>query len=189
MSDSLASRARPIKRVEYERMVEAGLFRGERLELWKGVLVPMAPQYSPHASTVQALTHAFVVALVPARRASVRVQLPIALSDDSEPEPDVAIVPWGDYCDAHPTTAHLIIEVAESSLKDDRGFKSEEYAKAGIPEYWIVNLQDRVVEVHRSPGRDNYRTQETKAIDARLSPLAFPDVDVAVSDIIRIKGH
>lgn len=191
MTDSLASRARPIKRVEYERMVEAGLFQGERLELWKGVLVPMAPQYSPHASTVQALNHLFVLALVPSQRASVRVQLPIALSDDSEPEPDIAVVAWGDYYDAHPETAHLIVEVAESSLRDDRGFKAVEYAKAGIVEYWIANVHDRVIEVHRKPGRDGYRERRVAGLAERVSPLAFPDVDLAVAEIIRVKpsGH
>lgn len=184
MTDSLAARARPIKRVEYERMVEAGLFVGERLELWKGVLVPMAPQYSPHASTVQALNHLFVLALVPAKRATVRVQLPIALSDDSEPEPDIAVCPWSDYYDRHPDTAQLIIEVAESSLADDRGFKAHEYAKAGIPEYWVVNLRDRALEVFRDPTPQGYGTRTAVAHDGRIAPLAFPELVVEVASII-----
>src|SRR5713101_802195 len=102
VAPALASRARPILRKEYERMIDAGLFRDERVELWRGVIVRMAPQYTPHASTVQALTQLLVVALVPSQRASVRVQLPILLSDDSEPEPDIAICAWGEYRDEHP---------------------------------------------------------------------------------------
>lgn len=182
-SRSLAERARPIKRVEYERMVAAGLFEGERIELWKGVLLPMAPQYSPHASTVQALMN---VLLVPTKRATVRVQLPIALSEDSEPEPDVAVVAWNDYYDTHPSSAHLIIEVAQSSLTDDRTFKAAEYARAGIPEYWIVNVRERTIEVHRDPRPEGYRVVFSVE---RVSPLAFPDLVVDVTDVIRASGE
>lgn len=129
-------------------MGDAGLFEGERVELWKGVIVQESPHKSPHASAVQRLTELFLIALAPARRASVRVQLPLALSDDSEPEPDLAIVERGDYRDAHPSRALLVVEVSDSSLDDDRGFKAEAYAAAGVPEYWVVDVRARTIEIH-----------------------------------------
>src|SRR6187200_1961257 len=85
---------RPLKRSEYDRMVELGLFQDERVELLRGVLVKMSPQYAPHASTIQKLNKLLMSRLQD--RFELRIQSPLALSDDSEPEPDVAIVPRGD---------------------------------------------------------------------------------------------
>jgi len=184
VATSLASRARRITRDEYDRMVEAGLFRGERLELWRGVIVPMSPQKSPHASAVQALTRILVTALTPGGRATVRIQLPLALSAESEPEPDVAVVPWGEYRDAHPSRALLVIEVADTSLDDDRGFKAEEYAAAGVPEYWVVDVRGKTIEVHADVVDGRYTTRVVHASDARCAPRAFADVSVAVREIV-----
>lgn len=165
-------------------MVDAGLFRGERLELWKGVIVRMSPQKSAHAAAVQRLTDLFVVGLVPGKRASVRVQLPLALSDDSEPEPDVAIVPWGSYRDAHPTTAQLVIEVADTTLDDDRSFKAEAYAVAGIAEYWIVDVRNGAIEVCRDPSPSGYRSRIICRGSQSCAPAAFPDLTVTVDDVV-----
>src|SRR5262245_52839464 len=133
---------RPWKRSEYDQMIALGLFDNERVELIGGVLVKISPQNAPHSSTVQML---YELLMAPLRgRFTLRIQLPLALSDDSEPEPDIAIVPLGRYATEHPTTALLVIEVSDSSLKTDRT-KAAIYASAAIGEYWIVNLGARTV--------------------------------------------
>src|SRR5262249_3513893 len=142
-------------RVEYDRLVAAGAFEGERLELLRGRLVLMSPQYGPHASTVSRFQDLLVPRLL--GRAQVRTQLPLSLSDDSEPEPDVAVVLLGDYDNEHPQTALLVIEVADSSLKKDRELKPGIYAEAGIADYWVVNLVERTIEVHREPKAGAYQ--------------------------------
>jgi Uma2 family endonuclease len=130
-------------------MIEAGLFRDERIELIGGVIVEMSPQNVPHAAAIQILTRLLVPPLV--GRADVRVQLPFAVGDDSLPEPDLAIVKPELRASAHPDKAFLLIEVADTSLQFDRHDKADLYARAGIAEYWIVNLSDGVIERHSEP--------------------------------------
>lgn len=105
--------------------------------------------------------------------------------DESEPEPDIAVVALGDYSEAHPSLALLVVEVADSSLRFDREIKAPLYAASGFREYWIVNLCDQVVEVHRHARGDVWTEVVHHLRDAVLSPLAFPDVKIAVADIIR----
>jgi Uma2 family endonuclease len=175
------ARVRPLKRSEYDRMIELGLFNNERIELIRGVLVKMSPQHAPHASTVQKLCRLLMKQV--ADRFSLRIQLPLALSDDSEPEPDVAVVSLGDYETEHPSTALLVIEVSDSSLKTDRT-KAAIYASAGIGEYWIVNLEARTVELYSSPRGERYLEVGTLAAGETLRPAALPDVTIAVDDIL-----
>lgn len=118
-------------------------------------------------------------------RARVRIQGSFAAGELSEPEPDVSVLPLGDYDAAHPDVAHLIIEVADSSLSYDRGQKQQLYAECGVPEYWIVNLVDRVVEVHRLPRAGSYERLSVHAKGERLELLAFADVTLAVDDFLR----
>jgi Uma2 family endonuclease len=173
---------RPLKRSEYDRMVGEGMFDDERLELLWGVLVKkMSPQRAPHASTVSRLTRLLTGLL--RERWQVRIQLPLALSDESEPEPDAAVVALGDYDDEHPTSALLIVEVADSSLRIDRR-KAELYASAGIIEYWIVNLEERTVEISSAPEGERYTQMRTASASETLRPIALPDVALAVSDIL-----
>lgn len=174
-------RFRPLMRAEYDRLVDLGAFEDERIELLRGVLVTMSPQKSPHAHAVTWLNQVLLRAL--GDRATLRPQLPIAISDDSEPEPDIAVVPMGTYREAHPTWAHLIVEVAGSSLRKDRGVKRDVYAEAGVPEYWIVNLDEQVVEVHRQPRDGAYTERLLAGRDARLALVEFPDVEVAVAEL------
>src|SRR5689334_12367469 len=145
--ENFPERIRPLRRLEYDRMVEEGLLADEQVELIKGFIVRMSPQGLPHSSIVQHLTQVFVMALGASGRASVRVQLPFAATDDSEPEPDIAIVAPGTYRDALPTTASLVIEISESSLRFDRNEKAEVYAAANVEEYWIVDTRHELVEV------------------------------------------
>jgi Uma2 family endonuclease len=114
----------------------------------------------------------------------VRVQAPFGASDVSEPEPDIAIVANGDYLDEHPRRAYLLIEVADSSLQDDRRIKGPLYAAAGVPEYWIVDLVAGAVEVHREPGSDGYASVARHGREATLTVPGFEDVVVAVGEIV-----
>lgn len=119
---------RPLRRAEYDRLVELGHFQDERIELLEGQLVQMSPIDSRHSSAVQLLGARLLPALV--GRATVRIQSPFGVLDTSEPEPDVSIVPTNDYVDEHPTTAYLLIEVAETSLHLDRVLKARHASPA-----------------------------------------------------------
>ena len=163
-------------------MVSAGFFVGERVELIRGVIVEMSPQNIPHSAAIQFLNRWLQPALV--GRADVRVQLPFVVGDDSVPEPDVALVAPVILKHSHPSQAFLLIEVADASLAYDRREKTDLYARAGVPEYWIVNLVDRVVERHSEPSGGAYARLETARGDDFISPLAFPDVGWPVAGIV-----
>lgn len=172
-------------RGEYERMVDAGILGpGDRVELIEGEVVRMTPQNEPHAAAVslaeEALREAFGEGFL------VRPGLPLALSSDSEPEPDVAVVPGTarNYVNVHPSTALLILEIANSSLAYDRGRKARLYARAGLADYWIVNLVDRVVEVSHDPSPDGYGARLVLRAGESMAPLARPKHPIAVSDLL-----
>jgi Uma2 family endonuclease len=182
MAELLDALTRPLRRTEYDKLVALGVFQGERIELLDGRLVRMSPIGPPHSSAVDELTERCVRQL--SGRARVRVQSPFAALDVSEPEPDIAIVPLGRYSEEHPRRAELIIEVAESSLAYDRGSKLRVYAECGVPEYWIVNLIDRCIEVYRKPGSGRYWHVQQFGADASVSPEAFPDFELRVADVL-----
>ena len=172
---------RRLKRTEYDALVHAGAFEDERVELLYGVIVPMAPQDPAHSEPVTLVHEALMIALL--GRARVRVQCPFAASDDSEPEPDVAVVAPRSYRDEHPSSAWLIVEVANSSHKRDR-LKADLYAAANIPEYWLVDVPRRVVEVRTSPEGGLYTGLRTARLGESITLVAFPDVSLPVSDIL-----
>ncbi len=174
---------RPLRRAEYEALVALGAFRDEHVELLDGALVPMSPIGPPHSSAVQGLMELLLPALL--GRATVRAQSPFAAHELSEPEPDMAVVPRADYATAHPDQAYLIIEVADSSLDSDRQAKLQVYALSGVPEYWIVNLCERCIEVHTAPMGRAYTSIARVEQGQSLRPRRFPDVEVDVSDVIR----
>src|SRR5258705_7967248 len=126
MANSFDFPTRPLRRVEYDKLVELGVFEGERIELLEGRLVYMTPPGPPHASTVDKLMELFFRGL--GDRARIRVQSPFAALETSEPQPDLAIVPRADYEREHPSRADLVIEVSDSSLRYDRGPKLPVYA-------------------------------------------------------------
>ena len=166
-------------------MVETGLLGPEdRVELIHGEILTMSPQKSAHATGVQlvgdALRAVFGTGFV------VRTQLPLALGGESEPEPDVAVVTGSarDFRDAHPTTAHLVVEVAEASLDFDRGAKKSVYAAAGIGEYWIVDLPNRMLEVYREAHHGDFLDRQRLGSEDSVSPLARPQSSLKVADLL-----
>ena len=174
---------RPIRRCEYERMVELGLFEGERVELLYGVIIRMSPHGPEHDAALDRLTELLIRSL--AGRARVRVQSGFAASDGSEPEPDIAVVAPQDYDDAHPSAAWLIVEVAKSSLAKDLGPKARLFAEAGVAEYWVVNLVDARVEVHTVPRDGLYRTIQRYSRGDTIELQHFPDCKLPVSEVLR----
>lgn len=167
-------------------MFDAGLFRDERVELLDGEVIAMSPQNSPHASSVNRIN----ALLIPMLREeySVRCQAPIHLDRHSEPEPDLAVCTYDpdDYESGHPTPEqiHLLIEVSDASLAFDRKRKRVAYARAGIPEYWIVNVPDRVVEVSQRPDRAAKRYRVSRRARAG-ELLTLPDgASVRVADLV-----
>lgn len=175
-------KVRPLKRVEYDRLVDAGVFNDERVELLYGTVVEMSPQGAARSAVIWALDRLLQRAL--GDRAHVRAQFPLAASDGSEPEPDVAVVPPGDYFHGHPSEAYLVIEVADSSLQKDRTIKARLYAEMAVPDYWIVNLLDGVIEIHSEPSGGAYQQVATRGAGDALRVDAFPDVVIAVTDIL-----
>ena len=173
---------RRFTRPEYDRLVALGFFRQERIELLHGTIVRMSPIGPPHRDVVDRLNELLLPRLI--GRARVSIQQPFAAWDDSEPEPDVSVIPLGDYSVDHPQRAHLIIEVADSSLEEDRELKARLYAASGVPEYWIVNLVQHVVEIHTEPMKGAYgRVRRAKASET-IAPGAFPDVPINVADLL-----
>ena len=174
-------RPRPLKRSEYDQLVEMGAFDGERVELLYGTLVAMSPQDPKHTSPIGRLTMLLAPAL--AGRAIVRVQCPLVACDESEPEPDFAVVPVGDYRSAHPDRAHLVIEVAVSSVRKDRLVKAPLYARSGFSEYWLIDVIAARIEIFRRPEGDAYQDVQSYGHGATIAALAFPDVVVRVDDV------
>jgi Uma2 family endonuclease len=180
------------KRVEYDRLIETGFFQpGDPIELLGGQLIVAEPQGSAHYTAIMAAEEALRRAFGPGWH--VRTQGPVALDDESEPEPDVAVVPgsFRDYAGEHPSRPVLVVEVSESSLSLDRHHKESLYARALLADYWIVNLMDRVLEVHREPGADatspfgwRYRSVGAFGPDASVSPLAAPGARIRVADLL-----
>src|SRR5437879_10684178 len=137
---------------QYLRLVDEGVLGSDdKVELLEGVIVTMAPANLPHDAGVVRVTHALIRAV--GDRAVVRVQLSLKVGPYSLPEPDAAVVPGriADYDHERPTTALLVVEVSDTSLKQDRLTNGAIYSGAGIAEYWIVNLRDDCVEVRREP--------------------------------------
>ena len=179
-------------RREYGLMIDHGLLdEDDPVELLDGLLLVKEPQHSPHRTAV--LLAAKALDLGFGEGWFVQTQSPIILDDRSEPEPDVCVVRGSprDYAAAHPTRPALIVEVAQSGLLLARGRKAAAYARAGISDYWILNLADRVLEVHREPARPGparrnwgYLVIETLGADATVMPLAALAATIRVADLL-----
>jgi Uma2 family endonuclease len=172
---------------EYHRLVETGILADRRVELLAGIIVEMPPDGIPHA--VYCTESATYFRNLLGDRAKVREGHPITLPNDSEPEPDIAIVrtPNRQYLTHHPYPADIfwLIEYADSTLRKDLNEKKRVYAAAGIQEYWVVNLQASELVVFRDLKIDTYRA-ETILTTGNMSPLSFPDVQIDVSKLFTI---
>jgi Uma2 family endonuclease len=192
MKQAARSGQRRWTRHEYERLIDHGfLDEDDPIELLDGLLLVKEPQHSPHRTAVllaaKALERAFGEGWF------VQVQSPIILDDRSEPEPDVCVVRGAprDYVDAHPSHPALVVEVAQTGLAMARGRKAAAYARSRIADYWIVNLVDRVLEVHREPARPGpalrhwrYVAVETLDGERAIAPLAASSASIRVADLL-----
>jgi Uma2 family endonuclease len=160
-----------------------GLFEGRRAMLIDGVILEQGPMNPPHAITLglveEALRTAFGIGWW------LRQQLPLILGQDTDPEPDIAVVPGRprDYS-GHPTTADLLVEVADSSLSFDTNEKRLLYARAGIRDYWVVDVNGRRLLVYRNPQAGDYATQQVLGPADTVAPLAAPAAVVRVADLL-----
>ena len=172
------------------KLSELGFFDDKHVELIDGVLFEMTIN-PPHAVAMELVMNFFV------RRFggvySIRIQQPLDFGRRSLPEPDLAMVAGTarDFAQGHPKSALLLVEISDSTLRKDRVLKAHLYAHAGIADYWIVNLNDRQLEVHRSPGADpsrkgRYRYADVTVVpaDGHVAPLAAPDAPIAVADLL-----
>ena len=172
---------------EYYAMAEAGILcHDDRVELLAGEIIAMSPTGSRHAASVTGLNHLMTVQL--GDRAVVWVQNPVQLDSHSEPEPDVMLLRWRDdfYSSAHPgpDDVLLLIEVSDTTIEFDRNVKLSLYADARIPETWIVNIPDRVVEIYTDPSGGVYGSRRVVGQGESVSPSAFEDVSLPVSQVI-----
>jgi Uma2 family endonuclease len=175
-------RFRPLKRVEYDRLASLGFFEGERVELLFGVVVEMAPNDPAHAESTDAVRAALARAV--GDRARVVSQRPFAASETSEPEPDVFVVPSGRYWKEHPGRAFLVVEVARTSLRTDRGVKARLYGASAVDEYWIVAVDEGFVEVYRDAKDGWWPTKSTHHRGELIAMCAIPNVEIAVADLL-----
>ena len=178
---------RPFSIAEYEQMVETGIFdEDDRLELIEGDIVAMSPIGTPHAACVRRLTR--VLSRMLGERCQISVQCPMAIPDWSEPNPDVALLAprADDYASAHPLPRHVrvLIEVADTSLAYDTNVKAPLYAKAGIREYWIVDLNAKQIVVYTRPRAGRFASVASYGLGDRFTSRRVPGVEFVVRDLV-----
>jgi len=175
---------------QFHQMGERGYFNGRRASLIRGVIAEEGPMNPPYRIALELTDTAVRFAFGPGWR--VCVQMPLVLGQDTDPEPDIALVRGSVRgTTSHPTTAALVIEIADSSLGYDLTTKAELYATAGIPEYWVVDVDGRTLHVFRDPAprptalaASEYRTHDTFADTRAIAPLALPTATVRVADLL-----
>lgn len=171
---------------EYHRMIEAGILSDRHVELLDGEIVEMSPEGTSHAHLSS--TAADYIRELLRGKATIREGKPITLTERSEPEPDIAIVQklGEEYFDHHPYPENIfwVIEYSNASLTKDLEIKSKIYAKAGIREYWVINLKRMELVVFTEPTDGQYRENQTFE-DGDISPLAFAEVSIAVKQLVK----
>lgn len=183
----------PIRKLsvkDYEKMIDIGIFdEDDRVELLDGVIIEMSPKKTRHANVNDEAAEFLIVAFT--GRAVVRNQNPIVLDDFSEPEPDIVLArpPRGNYNDAHPTAADvlLVVEVSDTTIAKDRR-KAFNYARSGIAQYLLFNLNTNEIEDYREPAADGYRFKRTHDRDAVFNLVAFPEVEIKVADLLPLES-
>lgn len=187
-----AIQTRRFTRAEYDHLIDIGFFQpGDPVELLGGQLVVSEPHGASHYEAIRRAARALEAAFGPGW--DVRMQAPVWLDDESEPEPDLAVVrgSFEDYFQAHPDRPVLTVEVADSRLGFDRRHKGSLYARAGLADYWVVNLVDRVLEVYREPVPDaegpfgwRHARREVLGPAEAVTPLAVPSAIIRVADLL-----
>jgi Uma2 family endonuclease len=172
---------------DYHRMIETGILATRRVEFIEGLIVEMPPEGTEHTYFEENL--AKKLARLTEGRAYVRENKPVTLST-SEPEPDIVIaqLPRSQYIEHHPYPENilLLVEVSKSTLNYDTSVKKKIYSQENIPEYWVVDVKGRKLIVHRSPLSGDYREQVELLSGAKIAPLAFPDLELKISDIFSV---
>lgn len=176
---------------EFHDLGASGKFEGRRLILLRGVILEQGMMKPPHAVAVGVVQEALNV--VGPLGFCIRAQLPLVLSLDTDPMPDVAVLPGKlrDYLLAHPTTSPLVVEVSDTTFDTDVTEKAELYALGGIADYWVLDLESRQLLVFRDPvllpsglGTSAYRTRTTYGPTDSVTPLHFPTVTIKVADLL-----
>jgi Uma2 family endonuclease len=169
---------------EYHRMADAGILTpDDRVELLDGVVVDMSPIGDPHVEAVSRCEEAFAALLV-ARRVRYSTQNPFRVDRHNEPQPDFALVRPGVVGAPRPGDLLLAVEVADTSVADDRVAKVPLYARAGVPETWLLNVRDRALEVYREPGPAGYAQTHTYQPNQRVAAAAFPELVLRVGALL-----
>ena len=182
-----ATAIRRINVDEYYRMAVAGILRpDERVELLDGQIIPMSPIGPFHADVVTYLTEAFCA--LARRRWEVRTQNPVRLDDLSEPQPDLMLIkrsPGRLRRHPQPGDVYLLVEVCDTTLESDRLDKLPAYARAGIPEVWLVNLNDQTIEVYRQPQPEGFVFKTILRAGDKAAPQSFPDAAIDVEELLQ----
>ena len=180
-------------REEYYRMLDLGLFEAKRVELIEGQVIEMSAMKSHHAIAVRLVAEALRRVFTDGYFISVQCPLNLTFMAGNDPEPDVAVIDGDirDYTEAHPQNAELVVEISETTLRFDRQKKGSLYARAGIGEYWILNLKKRQLEVYRHTALDaaaavghSYKNKLILKAGDTVSPLARPDAIIKVDDLL-----
>lgn len=171
---------------DYEKMIEFGIFNDDdKIELWEGKLVTMSPKGTKHTNAIRRVDIALDQQIT--GRAIISLQDPIRLDDYSEPEPDIALIEpqLAKYDSGHPTPddIFLVMEVADTTVLRDRS-KAKNFARNGIQQYLILNLNTNEIEDYREPAEDGYRFKRTYTADESFNLVAFPDVEIKVADLL-----
>lgn len=182
---------RKFTREEYMWLGEKEFFGNERVERIEGDIVVMSPVGTKHAVCVTLVQD--VLGELFRKGFVVRIQQPISPDDDNDPQPDAAVIQGAarDHLAAHPPTACLIVEVSESSLAYDRGFKASLYSRSGVPDYWILDVVHNRLEIRRNPEEMPdaplgwaYANLEILGPDDDIAPLEKPDARIKVADLL-----
>jgi Uma2 family endonuclease len=178
---------RPFTVKEYDWMIEQGILtENDNVELLNGAIVEKMPKGTKHANFNDIIANLFFQKL--GQKVWIRNQNPIWLDDFSEPEPGIVLVepPFSRYFEKHPTPddIFLILEVSDSTLSYDRTAKSAAYARAGIRQYLLLNVQDQTLEDYREPGADGYQSKQTLRAEQTFNLVAFPDVSLQAKDFL-----
>ena len=181
---------RPFSVKEYDWMIEQGILtENDNIELLNGAIVEKMPKGTKHANFNDIIANLFFQKL--GQKVWVRNQNPIWLDDFSEPEPDIVLVepPFSKYFGKHPMPADifLILEISDSTLSYDRTAKSAAYARAGIVQYLLLNVQERTLEDYREPSADGYQSKQTLRDEQTFNLVAFPDVILQAKDFLPIE--